>query len=412
MLIKQVFESELQHLKVDKILLKKIVKMHASYVNKNAEYVEFFGGALTGVHVVRFTQDDRDKLFEDILEIDEAVLEEKLYNLRDENGKVVVNEEFQVGGDVFNISCIWLIHAIHNSRYLSNDDKHEAMVCICLYMTYRFFTSRYFRHFKYPVDKAKAIATYEALNYKFILKQKGNWGETLRYIAENAVSVTGIHKETIIVMDDDVHVINMVTDIQGRIRDMLKNIFSVFLSIHENDIKITSNSSHIETDGEFVLKDRKNALINYTRYIKSVVPDKNSFIKPELVSVICNAMHTMPEKLFVEALEWSSANYSYINDNIIEKAIDATLHHAFDYLSDHRTLLTHKSNLVDISTKLRGTYMSSRSNDSMVIAARDLTKDVIVSSVKTKNESIIASLRTGWMLYIVLRAITMKHYTN
>lgn len=412
MLIKKVFDEELVDLKIDKPLLKKIVKLHANFITKTSDYVEFFGGALTGVHIVRFTDDDRNRFFEEILDIDETVLEEKLYNLRDEYGKPVVNEEFQVGGDVFSISCIWLIHAISESRYLSDEDKHTAELCICLYMIYRFFTSRYFRHFKFPAEKAKALATYEALNNKFILKQKGNWGETLKYISENAISESGVHRETIKNMSNDIKVINMVTDIQGRIRDMLKNIYQVFLNIHNSNVKITANSAHIETDGEYVLKDKKNALANYTRYIKTVVPDKNSFIKNELVSVICNAMHTMPEKLFVESLEWASDNYSYMNDNIIDKALDATLHHAFDYLSEHNTLLSHRTNLMDITSKLRGTYMSSRSNDELISAAREYTREVITSSVKTKNESIIASLRTGWMLYVVLRAITMKHYTN
>lgn len=412
MLIKQVFEEELGDLKIDKILLKKIVKIHANFVNKNSEYVEFFGGGLTGVHVIRFTQDDRDRFFNEILDIDETVLEERLYNLRDIKGNPVVNEEFQVGGDVFSISCIWLIHAIHESKYLSQSDKHEGMVCVCLYMIYRFFTSRYFRHWKFPANKDTASAAYEALNYKFILKQKGNWGDTLRYLAENAVYEKGIHSNAVATMNNDNEVIGMVTDTQGRVRDMLKNLYNVFKGIHDSKIKITSNSSHVEMDGEVILKDKKNSLANYTRYIKSIMSDRNSFIKDELVYVVCNAMPTMPEKLFVESLEWSTSNYSYMNDNIIEKAIDAVLFHTFDYLSEHKTLLTHRSNLVDITTKLRGTYMSSRSNDNMVTQARDLTRQVIINSVKTKNESIISSLRTGWMLYMVLRTITMKYYTN
>jgi hypothetical protein len=324
-----------------------------------------------------------------------------------------VDQTRNVSSDIFNISCAWLIHAIENSRYLSKEEIEEGKIRVCLYMLYRFITSLISHYYRYPADREVAQATYEMLSYKYILKQQGSWGRTLRFIAENSVSTKGIHANCIKKMDLDYDIIRMLNDIQGRIRNTIKNITSEFHKVHSQGIRITSNNStSIETDGEMVLKDKSKSLSNYTRYIKSVVADKNSFVKQELVDIVCNMMHTMPEKLFKEALEWTSTNYSHLNDNSIEKAIDMVMDHAFDYLSNHKNLLHHKADIGELISKLRGSYMSSRASDVGLMQAKDATKKLISIAVKTKNDNILSSIRTGWMIYVVLRAITMKHYST
>ncbi len=412
MYIKQVLDEELNDIKINNDFYKKLVRIETSFVNKNPEHVEFFGGALLGVQVVRFTPEDRDKLFDDLLGVDEKQIEEILYNAKTSNGQLVINRDFIISSDVFNIMSVWIIHQIHNSRYLSEKDKEEAKIRMCMYLLYRFMTSLLYNLFKYPADEAVAQATYNSLNYKFILKQKGSWGATIRYIAENAVAKDSIHAKVISNMDDDSAVVNMLNDIQGRIRDMLKNVYSKFMEIHQAGIKLANTSSVIETDGEFVLKDKQKSLLNYTRYIKSIIPDKNSLIKQELIDVICNMMHTMPQKTLVQSLEWMSTNYSYMKDNTIEDAVDAIMENAFDYLSENKSLLHNRANIQEIIFKLRGSYMSSRSNEPSMIKARDLTKTIISKSIKSKNESIVAATRTGLMIYIVLRALCMRHYSN
>jgi hypothetical protein len=412
MYIKQVFEDECPDIRVDNSFFKKIIQIETSFVNKNTEHVEFFGGTLLGVQVVRFTPDDRDRLFNELLKIDEIYLEDALYSAKTPNGQLVINREYKISSDVFNLSCVWILHEIHKSRYLSDKDKQEAKIRLCMYMLYRFMTSLLYNLFRYPADKATAQATYDVLSYKYILKQQGSWGNTIRYIATNAVSDKGIHSKVISDMNDDTGVVNMLNDIQGRIRDMLKNIYSEFMRIHEQGIKVSSTSALIETDGDVVLKDKQKSLMNYTRYIKSITPDKNSFIKQELIDVVCNMMHTMPEKLLVQSLEWMSTNYGHLKDNLIDDTIDAIMHNAFDYLSEHKNLIHNKANIQDLIAKLRGSYMSSRSNEPSMVKARDLTKKIIISATKTKNDSVIAATRTGVMIYIVLRSLTMRYYTN
>ncbi len=412
MQIKSVYEEECVDIKYDNAFFKKLLEMDNSFINKNSDHIEFFGGTLTGVQVVRFTDNDRAVIFDNLLRIDEITLQEKLYALRTNTGESVIQQHRLVSSDVFNITCIYLLYCLENSRYLSRDHIEEAKIRVCSYLIYRFLTSRLFRHFTFPADKTIAEATYETLSLKYIIKQQGSWTNTIRYIANVVTNNSSIHHNTIKNFNDDNSILNMINDIQGRIRDMLKNIYNEHLKVKNSNLRMGKSNSLVEIDGQLVLKDKFKSLSNYTRYIKNIVSDKNSFIKPELIDVVSNVMHTMPEKLLITSLEWMSSNYIYIKDSLIEDAIDAIMHHAFDYLSEHRDLLNNRANLADICGKLRGTYMSSRANGEYINRARELTTKIVVNATKSKNESVIAATKTGLMIYIILRTFTMQHYAN
>ena len=93
--IRGVFETICSGLKFDHTLFKKVCKMEAHFVNKREDHIAFFGGAVTGVQVVRFTDADRDVLFTDILDANDDEIENALYALRDHSGKPVINPDWQ-----------------------------------------------------------------------------------------------------------------------------------------------------------------------------------------------------------------------------------------------------------------------------------------------------------------------------
>jgi hypothetical protein len=404
--IKSIFEQECAGLKIDRSFYKTICELEAKFVNKKQDHIEFFGGTLTGVKPIRFTDEDRDKLFLDILEVDDKVLESKLYALP------AINPEFIVSSDIFNIACVWIMHAFDASTHLNEEEKHEGKIRICLYLQYKFLTSRLFRHFRYPADPEVAAATYAQLSYRYALKAHGSWGAALRARAEEVIGKDSIHFKTIKNLDNDERVVYMLNDVQGRIRDMLKNIYDIFLKVHAQGKRITNTASLIETDGEFIMKDKTKSLSNYTRYIRSVVPDQNSFIRQELVDVIADVMQTMPPKLLEKTLSWCSRNYSHINNNEIEKAIDLIMEHAFEYLSENRETLRASGDIAGLISKLRGVYMSSRTTDTRMILIRSTVENIVKEATKSKNESVVSATRTGFMLYIILRAFTKRHYTS
>ena len=62
--------------------------------------------------------------------------------------------------------------------------------------------------------------------------------------------------------------------------------------------------------------------------------------------------------------------------------------------------------------KLRGAYMSSRSTDVKLLEVRVLVEKIVREATGSLNEAGISSVRTAWMLYIVIRAYSMRFYTN
>jgi hypothetical protein len=167
----------------------------------------------------------------------------------------------------------------------------------------------------------------------------------------------------------------------------------------------------ISTDGEMVLKDRRNGYSAYIRYMNEVVQSESNLIKGELLEVIGSAMPTMPPKLLKETLRVLSKNYNQRNQKYLEEIVNETLLYTFDYLQSNRAVLGRTNDLPGLLTKLRSLLMASRSSDPTVLKLRQYTEKLVRQSVTTRNGAVIASVRTGLLLYITLRALTKDHYS-
>lgn len=404
--IKSVFEKHCGHLKFDAALAKKINTFQVGFANKNEDHMTFFGGHLTGVQIVRFTTQDKEAWFTDVLGVDDLALEEDLHALPS------INTQHMVSSNLFNNTCMWLIHKFMTSPLLNDAQKHRAMMDCALVLYYRFLTSLLYKYFIHAADPQVAAATYAQLSYKYELKQHGSWGATLVARCEKLISPDSIHYKTFRRYDNDLDIIYLINDSQGRIRDMLKNIYSEFMKIHSEGTRIKVSSAFIEHDGEMALKDNTKNLSTYTRYLHSIISDEHSFVKDELIELIERIMKTMPAKLLKQSLKWCSVNHRHANATEVEELINLTLVHSFAYLSNNRTILKETNDLALLISKLKGVYMSSRSVDPDLLLMRDRAETIVRSATTTKNASLIASIRTGLLLYITLRAFTMNHYSS
>ena len=404
--IKSILDEECSHLKFDSKLALEFAKYVIDFQTKNEEHSTFFGGNLTGVQVVRFTSQDKNRWFTDILQVDDIILEEKILALPS------INKDHHVSSDLFNIVAMWLVHRFMTSPLLNEDKKQQAMLDVALAMHYRFLTSLLYRYYKYPADPQVAAAAYAQLSYKYLLKQAGNWNSALISRCEDFLSKESIHHKTIMKFDKDLDIVYMLNDAQGRIRDMLKNIYAEFMKVHKEGIRISSTSSISVFEGEEILKDKTKNLMAYTHYLNSIISDKNSFIKEELVLIISKILHTMPPKLLVTTLEWISTNYRSSSLLETEKLVNLTMTHSFTYLENNRTVVRDTTDLPSLISKLRGVYMSSRSSEVDLTDMRDIAEKVVKQATNVKNDSVIASARTGLLLYIVLRGYTMNYYVS
>lgn len=404
--VKGVFNRGCADLKIDKKFTVKLHQYAQGFANKNEDHIAFFGGTLMGVNPVRFKNEDRNRWFDDILEADDLAMEDELHQLE------AIVPSRMVSSDVMNLSCLWLTHAIYVSPYLSTKEKEDAMMDAIMVLQYKFITSILAYWFKYPADEAVAIATYAALSKKFGLKVYGSWGALLRSRAEDILAQGKIHYLTYTKFDNDKDIVYMVNDIQGRIKDILKNVRDKFEIIRLNPkglIKSTSSTT-ITLDGDTKVRDKKRNFVIYRRYIHTVMGDRATFIRPELVDVIDDAMNAMSRERFLEALNYLSVNHGANGDPDIAELVDETLSHAFDYISTNRDVMHNPNDIGGLVAKMRSLYMASKGSDPTLLKMRALAEKIVQRAVKTKNGSVIAAVRTGCMLYIILRTFTMNHY--
>ena len=283
------------------------------------------------------------------------------------------------------------------------------MLDTMLALQHKFISSILAHWFRYQADHDVAVATYAMLSKKFGLKRHGTWGKLLEYRAEEIVSSRSIHLGTIKTFHNNADIVYMVNDIQGRIKDILKNIRDVFEEVSHDPKMLIRNTSKLGTnlDGDTIVKDMFKDDAKMKRFINTVVMDKTSFVKPELVSIIVDIMPTVHERLFTELLDYMSLNSGRRGDKNIAPFLEGVLDHMFDIQSTLRGPERRRNNITGMLARLRGLYTASKSNDSDLATVKDLGERIASSGVSTKNAAMIKSLRTCIMLYVALRAMAM-----
>lgn len=400
--IRSVFDENCQHLKVDPKLQKELHRYQSAFVNRNEDSVHFFGGNLTGVYPVRFKSTDLYEWYDDVLGVNDSDIKAKIIALPS------IDENWVRGTDVMNLSCLWLTHRYANNKAMGNAAREQAMIDCLLILHYKFITSLMAHYFKYPVDESIALATYAAMSKKFAIKQHGSWFAVLLDRCKDIISHDSIHRQTIERFDDDGAIQYMITDIQGRLRSMVKKIWAVMEQVRSQDAKILAMGGTIELDGKMVVRDMARNYTPYKRYLHEIAGDRTRFIKPELIDVITSAMHTMPQKLFGDSLDYCVEHYG--KDKHIVEMYDEILLHAFDYLHKDEGVFARSNDIGTLITKLRAIVMSSRSTDPALLKIRKYGEEVVKKATKNRNPSTIAAVRTGIYLYVVSRTMAIKHY--
>lgn len=410
-LLKRVFDAECGGVVINNQFIAQLTAYMNRLVYKNDEHTRFFGGLLIGVERVKFLDSDRNDWFYDILKQDEFVITDAL---KDRAGEVEsIREGWEVSGDTMNLSCVWLCEKIYNSS-LSQKLKEEGMTAVLFVLQFKFFTSRLNQHFKYPLSPMVAEAIVKNMSMRYDVKQAGTWLGYFMQRCEAYLQPTWKYREVIRKMDNDNDVTQMLNAVQGTIRETLKDIYRIFLRVKDEKPSLHSKGNMIEHDGEEALRDLSQGHSSYRTYLLSIVGDQTNFIKTELIEVIGGLMASMSPKHLELTLVWLSANANLGSSREIRQFLEDTLVHAFNYLSDseNRVIVKNTSDLPGMLAALRGAYMSSRSTDPLLLKLREKCERYAKKATGNKSEAVLAGIRTGVLLYIVLRTMTKRHYTS
>jgi hypothetical protein len=413
--IKKVMDEEFSHLPIDNKLLQRILKYERDFINKNEDHITFFGGHLMGVQVVRFDPRDRAYWFDDVLEINEQSLQEKLYALISEDpsdkGAPLIDPEFNVRSDVMNITCGYLVHRFMTANNLPHDKKEQGAEAVIRIMLYKFLTSLLWNYFKYPANPQVAEATYNSLSLKFGLKKNGNWKKYLDERAHLTLHGDSIHHKTLFNMQDDEAFLYFIGDTQGRIRGTVKSIYAIFDRMNKAGVRIASTSSVMEYDGELILKDKSRTYQAEIRYISDIISDRGSFVKPELLNIILKSMPTAPPDMFTKTLNWMSDNAGYGRDDIVNQLIQKTVIYSFNYLSRNPKLIKGRRDISGVLISLRGSFTASRSSDEDLMELRDMAEKIAGYATGSRNDTVLKAIRTAVLLYIIGRIMSKDYYS-
>lgn len=408
--IRKVFERVCHEVVFDQHLAKRVISFQIGFANKNEDHIAFFGGVLTGVHVVRMTPQDMNTFFMDVVQVNEIELEEELHALP--VIKPDANTDRKISGSVFNQVCLWLMHGFMTSKHLSPPARLRAAQAAALILNYRYLTSLLVWYYKTPASLEYAQAAYARLTKRSAIKQFGSWHALLENRCLDFLDPKGLHYKTVMGYEEDAKIVYALNDSQGRIRSMMKHLMGELKTAHEEGTKVKTTGATVELDGEGFLKDVASNLTIYVNYIFTTLSDENTFIKQELLKLIKEVVYTAPPALVFDTLQWMTQAYKTPRGKDIDPFVQKLLEHSFSYLAENSSVMKKSNDIGAMLLKLKGVYTSSRSTEPRLFELRDLSERIVKQAVKTKNPSVIASIKTSIMLYVVLRAYTMHYYSR
>lgn len=398
--IKGEMDELLRHVKFNQALMKDIYRTQVGFINKNDQHMEFFGGNLTGVHTLTFAPKDYNVVYNDLLKIDS----EDIRNVIKKSPSIIQTAEVMT--DPFNHAMMYMTHRFLTSPFLNDEGKKNAAMYSMMYLHMKILVNLYNNWFEFNVDEKLARAAYSNMSNRFILKQLGSWQALLEYRSSEFITEGGNNKRYAKLIDytKDYEVITLITDARGGIAEYLKNIYSVIMSTHKSGEKIDYTSPIGTTqEGDDTIKDKIGGIDSYINYFMSVVNDRNTFIKQNLVEISLRVMHTMQRNGFIETLEWitkacGSKDYPYV-----ETFIRDSLQHSYNYLADNGIDPYNPKNIAVVLDKLKGMYTSSRSTDETLLRLREVGLLLIKDATGKTNEQTASAIRNGIFIYLSLR---------
>lgn len=402
MKLKEIFDKHFANTVFDKSFADKVEKFVRLFLLKNNDHVSFFGGNLIGVYPIRWNYSDTDTWWDDIFDVGETELEKDLHK----HPEIKTNRV--VSSDVLNHALIYSIYRVHNSPSIPEDLKETTKSRLMLALNLKFISSLMAHYFRFPADKGIAEKTFNKLTKRYDLKIYGTWVKMLNNRSAEFVSPKGRYYKAYTTYNDDIEIIKMINDAQGRIRETVKDITKVYYDCLADDAKVLSSSSSIELDGTIMIKDLTSKATQYNRYIKQVVTEKDGFHKEQLMELVYRAVPSLQPGVFEKLLEtfveeFQSSKYRTHFNGLI----DNLLIFSFDFLRDNEIA---ENDLPGVIYRLKHVYMSGRITDDTLLKARTAFDKVAEATDKKLKGTPLVPERCAFFLYLVLRTITMQFF--
>jgi len=399
--IQAVFAKHAPNLKFDKKLYKELEEYRIGWATKSNEYIDFLGTNLLGMHQIRFSTVDENKLFVDILGIDKLELEADLHSIKE------INPNWKTSSNVTYLTIIYLWHGFLNSKNIGND-LTKAMQTLYYIFAYKVFGSLLSHYFKFNRNPAIAKATYERLSNRYIIKKVGSWQELFEYRAMDVTPPKGLHVNALKKLKTD-DAILIANDLQGRLRDMLKSIYGVMVDVIESgDTGInTTSTTTTDVDGEGMSKDIVDRPDKYIVYLYNIYKKPNDFINNDALILIESIVKNVDIDLLKKSLLYISEKYDAkqgSKDDIFSMIILNNI----SYLNTKKYSNDYLKDIVDILNTIKSYWSSSRVTSNDIGIVKKSINEIVKKSINKKTKWVVATTVISVILYIFLRSLIRK----
>lgn len=400
--IKAVLDKHFASVKVDAKLVDRMQSYLDAFRTRNEDHIHFFSSNSFAIHKVIFTTADKLEWILDILDLEESEIRADIIDLP------TIKPEWKKYTDVMNLSCVYLIHRIFNSNMPANK-KEEGMVVCAMILNIKFLTSFMNAVIHYKTSEETSDKIYDSLSYKYALKKTGTWYGLLIKRSEDMIAPNSIHYKTIKTFEPDEKVLYFISDPQTRIKDLVKNLYDQMILVKEDEVRRLKSSMMVEMEDGITVRDVSSQYESYNNYIHTVITDRNSFIKVEVANVVQGLMGDgLPPTVLSDALV---KFYEFYNkkDKDCLRLLELILLHAFDKIQQDKEIQKKANNIGELLVYMHSLYTAARSKDD-IVEMREIGDRFIKKRVKASNSTVIASTRTGLMLYILARTFLKDKY--
>lgn len=396
--VKAVFDF---HVEIDKDeqLARDVITYTQRFMTLNETHVNFFGSALIGTEAVRYTPVNRLDWLENVLYIED--IEDCIVDLHDLPS---INKDFNVSGDIINLSKIWVINHLHNAN-IDGKLKEQAMLS-CLNMAmFKHLTGGIKNRFPHGADPLVAMTLYESLDRKTDLKAAGSWLGMITKKSEVFLDKGGVFKDVISTMDDDLRVVEFANEISGRVTKSLNKLTEKFMDIHRDQAKIGSSSKLANIDGEALIRDYVSKPKKMVDDMEAISRDENQFIKEELTKFVTDLVSTCSVVSLKKAQVYFTENFLAGRAHR-ELQKDLILYMLGAARRDKVSL----SNIPSVISSLRGIFRASNVSSRDVLDIKKQSKKIIEKALPGAGNSNQVAAQIALILYIALRALSINVY--
>ena len=401
---KQALDTLFEGVKFDTQLYHKLVQTNIELITRSQEHSQLFSGRAIGCYFIKYTSSDSALFYDNLFDLTPEHVQEAI------EGITSYPKSFKIARDDVNLTTLYIAHRFLSNPSLSDKQKKLYAKEALNYFSYRTLIVITSNYFVYPISEAKATTLVERLNNKYLIKRLKNWSEYCQYRSDEYLESK--YGEWLTSFTDDKALPNAVSDLFGRTKDTIKNIYGEFVRMMESDEVIKSKSGiWKDADGQDSIADRIDSSDAYYAKLEALLADSSSFIRSECIAVVVDILPHLSHQSVKELLE-QVANYAYADRTSyaqVQSFAQAVVTNAMEYLRRNSVYLSKGVSVPQAMNMLVGNVLYARGTDIEVSRIKEqgdkLLKKVHKVNKVRVNDRTLKNLRNALYLYLVLRAM-------